>query len=98
MRLSLIVATLIGLGLASPALALGGDTDTVYFWEDENTYGWSEVVDSRSFRRSPIKTKKGQSITETCARLVGRTLRQEGSDRSTSLRLEDSCIRNGGKL
>ena len=98
MRTPMIVIALLALGTASPAWANGGDKDTIYFWETATTYGWSDVVDVRHSDTVLPKIKRKLSITELCGRLVGRQMRRDDSSRSHSLRLEDYCIHNGGRL
>ena len=97
MRTPMIVIALFALSMASPAFAQG-DKVTVYFWENAKTYGWSEVVDVLHTATVLPNIKKKLSITELCGRLVCRQMRRDDSSRSHSLRREDYCIFNGGRL
>lgn len=100
----LLSAALISCLLAGtyPAFAqrVGGDGQSqVYFWEDDRTYGWSDVIDARHSNPPPKVIKKAHvTIDEICARQVGRIMRFDQSSRIYSTQLEDACIRNGGKI
>lgn len=98
----LVALLALSTALATPAAYAqreSGGHDLVYFWEDEYRYGWSAYPDPRSFNPPPAHIRKAHvTITETCARLVGRQIRTDSPARVLSTQLEDDCIRHGGKL
>ena len=100
MRL-LVAVTVVALALSIPAYAqrTGDGQSHVYFWEDAYGYGWSDVIDPRHLNDPPKIIKKRRiSVDELCARLVGRQMRVDQSSRVRSIQLEDSCVRNGGRI
>jgi len=85
-------------GVAPSRLALASSsTQTVWFWEDSRTYGWSVIPDVRH-GNPPSRVTAKMSLTERCARLVGRLLLRDLSGRVYSTQLEDACIRQGGRI
>lgn len=102
MRDLILAISLFFLAFTEPTLAQrsGGDGNSrVYFWEDAYGYGWSDIIDPRYTNDPPKVIKKARvTISEICARLVGRQMRYDQASRVFSIQQEDYCIRNGGKL
>lgn len=78
--------------------ASGSDGQTVWFWENGHSFGWSIVPDSKYGNRLPPQITSAMSITERCGRLVGRQMLRDRPGRVYSTQLEDACVRNGGQL
>lgn len=102
MRALVLAVSLLSLTAIEPAFAQrasGDGQSRVWFWEDAYSYGWSDTIDPRYLNDPPKVIKKARvTITEICARLVGRQMRYDQSARVVSTQQEDYCIRNGGKL
>ena len=97
-RLAVAIIALGAVAL-SPGLVRASSESIMYFWEDERTYGWSAIADPRHFDPPPRIFNHKQSLSEQCARMVGRLLRRDrSSGRIHSTQLEDACIRNGGRI
>ncbi len=82
---------------SATAVIARGDSD-VWFWENERSFGWSDVPDSQRGNRPPPQITSKMSVAERCGRLVGRQMVRDRSSRVVSTQLEDACIRSGGKI
>jgi hypothetical protein len=70
----------------------------MYFWEDPYRYGWSDSPQPTFGAPAPRILKRNVTLTELCARQVGRMLRIDSSSLIVSTQMTDACIRNGGRL
>lgn len=70
----------------------------MYFWEDSYRYGWSDSPQPTFGAPAPRILKRNVSLTEICARQVGRVLRIDSSSLIVSTQMTDACVRNGGRL
>lgn len=96
----IFVAVMLGVLLVAPsatAVIARGDSE-VWFWENERSFGWSDIPDYRNGNRAPPPITSKMSVAERCSRLVGRQLVRDRSGRVYSTQLEDACVLNRGKL
>ena len=96
-KISTVMLIVVGLIMQPTASAYAFDSQTIYFWEDARSFGWSDIPDYR-YGNPPVPVTARMSISERCARLVGRQMVRDRSGRVYSIQLEDACIRNGGRL
>ena len=97
---NILAAAIIALGTASlsPGPAQASNESIMYFWEDERTYGWSRIPDVRYGNPAPRQFSHRLSLTEQCARMVGRLLLRDRSGLVYATQLGDTCVRNGGRI
>ncbi len=97
-KISSVMLIMAGLLGQSTATALAFGDQTIFFWEDARSFGWSDIPDRTNRNLTPPPLTSNMSITERCGRLVGRQMVRDRSGRVYSTQLEDACIRNGGKI
>lgn len=87
---------LAALAAAAPALAMS-DSSNVYFWEDSQHFGWS-YYPYPSFGAPAPALRRPISLSELCARQVGRVLRVDAESMVRATQMTDQCIANRGRL